>query len=113
MAKDCFPPSSPPWCRLVDKLATEATGLRDVRIYYDSEGIHSGGGRDVNLVRALGRIRGLEKLGINKYYAKEWPAYLKRTTGVEMVHEGGLPGSMSPEYRRELEKFQRGPDLNP
>lgn len=38
----------------------------------------------LDFVRALGKIRGLEKLVISGYYAKNWPAYLEERMGVRV-----------------------------
>ena len=41
-------------------------------------------GDNLHFVRALGKIRGLEKLVIEGFYAKHWPAYLEETIGVQV-----------------------------
>jgi hypothetical protein len=38
----------------------------------------------LDFVRALGKIRGLEKLVISGYYAKNWPIYLNETLGIQV-----------------------------
>jgi hypothetical protein len=43
----------------------------------------------VNVVRALGRIRGLQKLEIDGYFAKEWPAYLEEKVGMKVWERQG------------------------
>jgi hypothetical protein len=106
------PPSGPKWCELFDKLASEATGLRDIYIYWDAEPAfwHFGGGFDVDVVRALARIKGLQKLEIYGYFAKEWPAYLEEKTGMKVWESQG----QKEWYLKELEKFQRNTkDLSP
>jgi hypothetical protein len=99
------PQSGPPWCKLFRKLAADATGLRQIYIFWDSELTfgHSGGGADVDVVRALAEIRGLQKLEIDGYFAKEWPAYLQRKTGLTVW----TPIGREDWYLRELRKFQR------
>jgi hypothetical protein len=39
---------------------------------------------NLDFVRALGMIRGLKKLVISGYYAKNWPAYLEERMGVRV-----------------------------
>jgi hypothetical protein len=39
---------------------------------------------NLDFVRALGMIQGLDKLAIEGYYAKNWPAYLEETMGVQV-----------------------------
>ncbi len=41
-------------------------------------------GDNLDFVRALGKIQGLEKLVIEGYYAKNWPAYLEESMGVQV-----------------------------
>jgi hypothetical protein len=85
------PPSGPKWCELFDKLASEAIGLRDIYIRWDaaSEFWHFGGGFDVDVVRALARIKSLHKLEIGGYFAKEWPAYLEEKIGMKVWERQG------------------------
>lgn len=47
--------SGPTWCKLLSKLADEATGLGYVYVYFDAEEDfgHYGAGKDLNFVRAL------------------------------------------------------------
>lgn len=67
------PPSGPKWCELFDKLACEAVGLRDMYMYWYAEPTfwHFGGVFDLDVVRALARIKGLQKLEIDGFFAKE------------------------------------------
>ena len=106
------PPSGPPWCKLFRRLAADATGLQQIYIFWDSEPTcwHFGGGADVEVVRALAEIRGLQKLEIDGYFAKEWPAYLQEKTGLTVWS----PNGRKDWYYRELRKFQRNTqDLAP
>ena len=80
-----------PWLRLLDILAEEANGLRFVKLGWGANSRMLGGGAwmrglgdNLHFVRALGKIRGLEKLAIQGFYAKHWPAYLEETTGVQV-----------------------------
>ena len=99
------PPCGPKWRALFDKLAAEATGLRELYIFWDSEPTcwHFGGGTDVDVVQALAQIKGLDKLEIAGYFAKEWPAYLEKKTGLKVWD----PQGQQDRYLRELERFQR------
>ena len=47
------------WCKLLNKLADHATGLEYLLVYLDAaEDLeHYGAGKDLNLVRALGRMK--------------------------------------------------------
>lgn len=108
----CRQPSGPPWCKLFQRLAADGTGLRDIYIFWDSEPTfgHFGGGTDVEVVRALAEIRGLQKLEIDGYFAKEWPTYLQEKTGLTVWS----PTGRQDWYYRELRKFQRNSqDLTP
>jgi len=88
-----------PWLQLLYILADEASGLRCIELGW---GVNSdipgarGLGDNLDFVRALGKIRGLEKLAIKGYYAKRWPAYLEERMGVRVQ---AIPGH----YREDLE----------
>jgi len=99
------PQSGPKWCELFDKLASEAICLRDIFIHWDAEPTcwHFGGGYDVDVVRALAKIKCLERLEIYGYFAKEWPAYLKEQVGTDVWDRQG----QKEWYLEELNKFQQ------
>jgi hypothetical protein len=83
-----------PWLQLLHVLAEEASGLRYVKLGWgaDREGIWERGlGDDLDFLRALGKIQQLEKLFIEWYYAKNWPAYLEVKTGARVQAICGLP----------------------
>ncbi|KAN0086460.1 hypothetical protein V8E54_000148 [Elaphomyces granulatus] len=86
-----------PWLGLLYLLAEEASGLRCIRLCWDSNlGDHlaygeqeawdwwRGLGDNLLFVRALGKIQGLEELVIEGYYAKNWPSYLEERMGVQV-----------------------------
>jgi hypothetical protein len=83
-----------PWLQLLDVLAKEATGLRSIELgwgtnchfpWHLERGAQERGlGDNLDFVRALGKIQGLEKLVIKGHYAKHWPAYLERTMSVRV-----------------------------
>ncbi|KAN0086434.1 hypothetical protein V8E54_000122 [Elaphomyces granulatus] len=90
-----------PWLGLLYLLAEEASGLRCIRLCWDSNlgGRHRddpeywwggawdwkrGLGDNLLFVRALGKIQGLEELVIEGYYAKNWPSYLEERMGVQV-----------------------------
>lgn len=83
------PPSGPAWCALLNNLSVYATGLREVKVHWDSEvsSFNFGGGADAEVVRALAGLRNLEKLELGGYYAESWPTYLEEWTGVKVVEE--------------------------
>ena len=83
-----------PWLQLLYILAEEASGLRCIELGWGADCEFSwhlergarerGLGDKLDFVRALGKIRGLEKLVISGYYAKNWPAYLEERMGVRV-----------------------------
>jgi hypothetical protein len=83
-----------PWLQLLYILAEEASGLRCIKLGWGAEcdfpwrferGVRERGlGDNLDFVRALGKIQGLEKLVIEGYYAKNWPAYLDERMGVRV-----------------------------
>jgi hypothetical protein len=81
------------WIPLLEQLAQEAESLRDIKICFNAEetvwGL-GGWGKDVDFVRALGKIGGLEKLELKGYYAKRWPEYLEEKTGAVVVAKPGF-----------------------
>jgi hypothetical protein len=89
-----------PWLECLNTLATEAHGLRDFRVqmYADratlgaQEWINIGLGDNLKFVRALGKIRGLDRLTIEEYYASCWPTYLKEMN-IEIVAHREFPNA--------------------
>jgi hypothetical protein len=83
-----------PWLQLLYVLAEEASGLRCIELGWGAEcefpwhlergAKERGLGDNLDFVRALGKIQGLEKLVIFRYYAKNWPAYLDERMGVRV-----------------------------
>lgn len=83
-----------PWLQLLYILAEEASGLRCIELGWGANcefpwqlrrGARERGlGDNLDFVRALGKIRELEKLVIEGYYAKRWPAYLEERMGVRV-----------------------------
>lgn len=83
-----------PWLQLLHFLAEEATGLRSLELGWGANcaslphlerGANERGlGDNLDFVRTLGNIRGLEELVIEGYYAKNWPAYLERRLGMRV-----------------------------
>jgi hypothetical protein len=100
------PSDSPKWYTLLDRLARQATGLRYVHIYWDSEQScgHHGAGKDVRFVRELAKIRGLHEMSIDGFFAKHWPEYLTKTMGVPVRDRVCDPQSWQDLRRR----YQRG-----
>lgn len=83
-----------PWIELFALLSKRATGLRKITIAWGGcwrsapEGIR-GLGDDLNFVRALSKIRGLDILEVSGYYAKAWPAFLEERMGVRVIAKSG------------------------
>jgi hypothetical protein len=46
--------------------------------------MYLGGGADVDAIRALRQIKGLNKLEISGYFATELPVYLEKTAGLKV-----------------------------
>lgn len=86
---------------MLDTLSDKATGLRSVELAWDAEtGIpwplearERGLGDNVLFVRALAKIKQLEKLKITGYYAENWPSYLRNGLGAHLHVEGGHRGN--------------------
>lgn len=84
------------WLQLLHILAENSSGLRRIDLGWGAvlqEGFQSerGLGDNLDFVRALGKIQGLEKLVIRGYYAKNWPAYLNAKMGGRVEAICGLP----------------------
>jgi hypothetical protein len=81
--------SGPEWCKLLNKLADEATGLEYVYVFLDSDegGGHYGAGRDVNFVKALGRLKVSGKMELVRLFANGWPRYLEEKIGMPVWNE--------------------------
>jgi hypothetical protein len=75
-----------PWLQLLYLLAEEASGLRCIELGWGGnlKRMWRGLGDNLDFVRALGKIKGLEKLVIKGYYAKNWPAYLDERMGLRV-----------------------------
>jgi hypothetical protein len=76
--------SAPEWCKLLNKLADEATSLEYVYVFLDcyEEGSHFGAGRDANFVKALGKLKVSGKMELVGLFAKGWPEYLEEKIGM-------------------------------
>ncbi|CAG8973625.1 hypothetical protein HYALB_00002190 [Hymenoscyphus albidus] len=81
------PPSGPAWIALFNYLSYYATGLKEVKVHWDSDAEHYGGGADGEVVRALAGIGGLERLELGGFYLETWPGYLEENTGAKVVEE--------------------------
>jgi hypothetical protein len=88
-----------PWLRVFCMLA-EKGGVRSLELGWGASTDYTwlwtrgsqerGLGDNLELVRALGRIPGLESLAIHGFYAKHWPAFLQEQTGARVQAVGGL-----------------------
>ena len=77
--------------QLFNVLSEEATGLRFIELGWGAscdspEQLRGarGLGHNVLFVRALAKMRQLEKLRITGHYAKQWPSYLRKEMGVQV-----------------------------
>ncbi|KAH7073386.1 hypothetical protein FB567DRAFT_198865 [Paraphoma chrysanthemicola] len=87
------------WLQLLQRLATSATGLRRLTIGWGARtdcaipsqrgAMERGLGDNLDFVRTLAQIQGLDELVIQGYYAKPWPAYLEKAMGVKVQTEDG------------------------
>jgi hypothetical protein len=80
-----------PWLQLLTLLAKEAIGLRSIKFGWGANCESSwhleqerGLGDNLDFVRTLGKIQGLEKLVIEGFYAKNWPGFLERKMAVRV-----------------------------
>ncbi|KAK7424171.1 hypothetical protein QQZ08_008777 [Neonectria magnoliae] len=110
------------WVALLDALAKDATGLRAVHVEWAAECDFSweyargseerGLGDNLDFVRALAQIRGLEKMAIRGCYAKTWPAYLEEKMGVPVRARCGNVGMLRcVNVDNEESKEEDGPEL--
>jgi hypothetical protein len=124
-----------PWLRLLHILVEEASGLRYLKLKwcagfmenprkFERRVLERGLGDQLDFVRALGKIQGLETLVIDGYYAKNWPAYLEERMGVrvqtidqwldEMRLRGDLEDriqyicDINEQYLQDLREYQQG-----
>ncbi|KAL4906258.1 hypothetical protein BDW74DRAFT_177275 [Aspergillus multicolor] len=82
---------------LLSDLCIEAKALRKFSIIFEASEFSPGSaarglGGNLDVVRALAKIKQLDKLLISGYYAKPWPAYLRKEmgpAGVEVFEESG------------------------
>jgi hypothetical protein len=97
--------SGPEWCKLLNKLADEVTGLEYVYVFLDcfEEGGHFGAGRDVNLVKALGKLKVSGKMELVGLFGKGWPEYLEGKFGMPVWSRESKSGH---DLRR-LRSYQR------
>jgi hypothetical protein len=87
----------PPWLQFLHMLAEQASGLRHIELAWGAQTEFKfpwqfepgdpgrGFGDNLDFVRALGKIQGLETLVIRGFYAKNWPAYLRERTGAQVL----------------------------
>ena len=76
------------WLSVLDKVAHRLTSLRILSLRWslyrrDSKATR-GLGDDIDFVRLLGMIQGLQKLTISGYYAVHWPTYLQKAMSCEV-----------------------------
>ncbi|RDW86532.1 uncharacterized protein DSM5745_03174 [Aspergillus mulundensis] len=112
--------------QLLSTLSTDAKALRKFSITWEAREFCAGSasrglGDNLEVVRALAKIKQLDKLLISGYYAKPWLAYLRREMGPAGVEVFEEPGDLPPvfiiemimkEFGREegkykLEEFQK------
>lgn len=84
------------WLDLLRLLPQTTTGLKSIKVRWWGEGIEKpwerGLGKDVDFAQALAGLSqlGLDKLRIEGYYAKKWPAYFRDKFGAGVVeHQDG------------------------
>ena len=101
------PPSSPPWCKIFDKLTSDATGLRELYVYWDAEPDHGhfGGGDGCSSRQRIVTDSRLDEPG------NRW--VLRERSGLDTWHEmTGLSAwssvGQADSYLEELRKCQCG-----
>jgi len=110
------------WISFLNTLVREATGLRNLHLIRyvtqnldTEEEVHGHGPKErgnIEFVRALGTIQGLQTMVLEGYYGQRWPGYLEDKMGVFVQTRPGYRWNGSPqdwEVRR-LALYQRGTD---
>ncbi|KAI0479372.1 hypothetical protein GGR56DRAFT_374731 [Xylariaceae sp. FL0804] len=118
------------WLHLFHVLSENATGLKSLVVRWWGSGDRpldqSYSGRNIAFAQALSMLSqtGVEKLRIEGYYAKPWPAYFRDKFGARVVEAEDEDENDTDKdddsmrkknyYREDLRKFQEGTDtLNP
>jgi len=84
-----------PWLNFLSFLASKEHGLRRLDITWDTAihflwlGYRPGLGDNMQFVRALGKVRGVDELSIKGYYAIHWPSYLEGEMGMRVKAQCG------------------------
>ena len=77
-------PSKKAWYDVLEKLATEATGLRFIDLYFDRWGYnqgHQGLGDDAHFFKLLAGLKTVETVVLKGFYLQSWQDYLKEHMG--------------------------------
>ncbi len=89
-------PNAPAWHTLLEAVRDRLPGLRELDLYLHAEltGYHQdwpkmGPGVDVEFARRLAALKGLERLTLDGFFAREWPLHLERKLGLGLGHDGG------------------------
>ena len=92
------------WYKLLDVLARDAAGLRHIYIYWSFD-CSGAAGKDLHFVRRLAKLQRLQSMGLDGYYAKQWPSYLARKLGIEVQEvQHSLP-TLKKKYQRGTENL--------
>jgi hypothetical protein len=87
--------SLPDWLRVFDVLATQTTGLRCVRFFFnaifedDDTCTDYGLGHYQQVAHALGRLSQVEDIFLWGYFVRAWSTYLEEETGATVRANGG------------------------
>ncbi|KAH8899686.1 hypothetical protein GQ53DRAFT_836683 [Thozetella sp. PMI_491] len=114
-------PNAPAWYALLDAVRDRLPGLCELEIYLHAEltGFHQdiprlGAGNDPEFARRLAGLRGLEKLELDGFFPREWPAYLERELGLSTSDDGAVklggsvwaPEGRTDSYLKLLRRYQ-------
>lgn len=77
------------WLLVLRKLYKELSSLEHLRVYFDAhDWIHTGLGKDTDVLLALGRLRSLETIELDGGYSPHLPEFLRRATGADVLDLG-------------------------
>lgn len=76
------------WCEVFEKLAEQALNLRVLYVFFAPATERQSPGYDEKLISALGQITIRKSIELAGEYSDQWPEYLRRTTGAEILDTG-------------------------
>ncbi len=89
--------TAPAWYELLATMRDRLAGLRELDVYLHAEltGYHQdvprfGAGDDPQFARGLARLQGLNRLVLDGFFAREWPAFLERELRLDEKQQGDV-----------------------